>query len=47
MQQQTFAEASFVQYRKLTHRERYLDEMDQVVRWEALASAIEPFYPKP
>lgn len=32
MQQQTFAEVPFEQYRKPTHRERFLDEMNRVVR---------------
>lgn len=36
MKQQTFAEVSFEQYRKLTRRERFLDEMNRVVprRWK-------------
>ena len=46
MQQQTFAEVSFEQYRKPTRRERFLDEMNRVVPWAELAAAIEPFYPK-
>lgn len=31
--QQTFAEATFEQYRKATRRERFLDEMNRVVPW--------------
>jgi len=31
--QQTFAEATFEQYRKPTRRERFLDEMHRVVPW--------------
>ena len=46
MQQQTFAEVSFEQYRKPTRRERFLDEMNRVVPWAELPAAIEPFYPK-
>jgi IS5 family transposase len=46
MSQQTFADASFEQYRKPTRRERFLTEMDQVIPWEDLAAVIEPFYPK-
>ncbi len=46
MQQQTFAEASFEQYRKRTRRERFLDEMNRVVPWVELVAAIEPVYPK-
>lgn len=46
MQQQTFAEVTFEQYRKATRRERFLDEMDRVIPWRELAAIIEPFYPK-
>ena len=34
--QQTFADASFEQYRKSTRRERFLDEMNRVVPWADL-----------
>ena len=44
--QQTFAEASFEQYRKFTRRERFLDEMNRVVPWAELVAVIEPVYPK-
>ncbi len=44
--QQTFAEASFEQYRKSTRRERFLDEMNHVVPWTELVAVIEPIYPK-
>jgi len=47
MQQQTFAEASFEQYRKPTRRERFLTEMERVIPWGELAAILEPFYPKP
>jgi len=46
MQQQTFAEVTFEQYRKHTRRERFLDEMNRVVPWMDLVAAIEPVYPK-
>ena len=46
MQQQTFAEVTFEQYRKRTRRERFLDEMNRVVPWMNLVAAIEPVYPK-
>jgi len=42
---QTFAEATFEQYRKITHRERFLDEMNRVVPWADLVAVIEPIYP--
>jgi len=44
--QQTFAEASFKQYRKSTHRKRFLDEMNRAVPWAELVAVIEPVYPK-
>jgi IS5 family transposase len=44
--QQTFAEASFEQYRKSTRRERFLDEMNRVVPWAELVAVIEPVSPK-
>ena len=47
MQQQTFADASFEQYRKPTRRERFLAEMEQVIPWSKLAAVIQPYYPKP
>ena len=47
MRQQTLAEGSFEQYRKVTRRERFLAEMDQVVPWAQLCGLIEPVYPKP
>jgi len=46
MQQQTFADATFEQYRKPTRRERFLDEMNRVVPWADLVAVIEPVYPK-
>jgi hypothetical protein len=46
MEQQTFAETSFEQYRKLTRREPFLDEMNRVVPWSDLVAVIEPVYPK-
>ncbi len=46
MSQQTFAEAGFEPYRKLTRRERFLAEMEQVIPWSELAAVIEPHYPK-
>lgn len=44
--QQTFAEATFEQYRQPTRRERFLDEMNRVVPWAELVGVIEPVYPK-
>ena len=47
MRQNTLAEEGFERYRKLTRREKFLNEMDQVIPWKDLCKAIEPFYPKP
>ena len=46
MEQPTFAEVSFEQYRKQTRRERFLDEMNRIVPWVELVAVIEPVYPK-
>lgn len=47
MRQQTLAEAGFDKCRKPTKRERFLQEMDQVVPWTQLCALIEPVHPKP
>ena len=44
MRQSTLAEAGFQRYSKRTLRERFLQEMDRVVPWEALRALIEPVY---
>lgn len=46
MKQRTFASLAFDQKKKLTKRERFLQEMDQVVPWERLVKLIAPHYPK-
>ena len=46
MRQKTLAEGGFEKYRKVTRRERFLEEMEQVVPWQRLVSKIEPHYPK-
>ena len=46
MRQNTLAEEGVEKYRKLTRREKFLNEMDQVIPWKDLCKAIEPFYPK-
>ena len=45
MRQSSFAGAGFERYSKRTRRERFLQEMDRVVPWEALEALIEPCYP--
>jgi IS5 family transposase len=46
MKQTTFASLAFDGKKKLTRRERFLREMDQVVPWARLLKRIEPHYPK-
>lgn len=46
MKQTTFASLAFEHKKKLTRRERFLQEMDQVVPWARLIKLIEPHYPK-
>ena len=46
MKQTTFASLTFDAKKKLTRRERFLREMDQVVPWERLLQLILPHYPK-
>ncbi|MER3439374.1 MAG: IS5/IS1182 family transposase, partial [Chloroflexota bacterium] len=46
MPPQTFAEVTFDRSRKLTRRERFLDEMNRVVPWAELVAVIEPVSPK-
>lgn len=47
MRQQTFADEAFERYRKVTRRERFLEQMNTVVPWCELCAVIEPFYPQP
>lgn len=47
MRQQTLAEGSFEKHRKVTRRERFLKEMDEVVPWKLLCGLVEPVYPNP
>lgn len=47
MRQQGLAECGFEKYHKVTRRERFLAEMNEVIPWAQLAEAIEPYYPTP
>ena len=47
MEQMTFAELEHDGKKRKTRRERFLEKMDGLIPWEALAGRIEPFYPKP
>jgi IS5 family transposase len=44
--QETFAEAGFEKYRKLTRREEFLAQMNTVMPWGNLTALIEPVYPQ-
>ncbi len=46
MTQLSFSDAEYAGKRKRTRREKFLEEMDQVVPWKVLLSLIEPAYPK-
>jgi IS5 family transposase len=43
--QPSFADAEFSAKKRKTRREKFLEEMDQVVPWERLMGLIRPFYP--
>jgi transposase, IS5 family len=42
MKQISFADAEFAAKRKVTRRERFLAEMERVVPWAALLTALAP-----
>jgi transposase, IS5 family len=46
MTQMTFASAAWHNKGKVTRRERFLAEMNEVIPWERLLKLIEPHYPK-
>lgn len=46
MEQMSFSDAEQAGKRKQTRREIFLNEMDKVVPWQAIAARIEPFYPR-
>lgn len=46
MKQTTFASAAWERKGKVTRRERFLAEMDQVIPWASILALIEPHYPK-
>ena len=45
--QRTFADVNtFQKFKRITRREKFLADMEQVVPWKKLCSIIGPFYPK-
>ncbi len=47
MKQQSLEATGFEKYRKKTRKERFLEEMEQIIPWKELCDVIEPYYPKP
>lgn len=45
-QQMNFAEAESAGKKRVTRRQRFLDEMEKLVPWSRLLTAIEPYHPK-
>ncbi len=45
-QQLSFAQSEYAGKKKVTRRERFLGEMEQVVPWARLCAVIEPHYPQ-
>lgn len=43
--QTSFADLEYSAKKRLTRRERFLNEMEKVVPWDKLLAVIEPFYP--
>jgi hypothetical protein len=46
VKQTTFASVAYDRKGKVTRRERFLSEMDQVIPWGSILGLIEPHYPK-
>lgn len=46
MRQKTFS-SGFEKHNKQTRKERFLDEMDQVIPWQALSKGLARYYPNP
>ena len=45
-EQRTFGDLAWSQKGKVTRREQFLAEMDEVIPWAELVALIEPYYPK-
>jgi len=46
MDQISFSEAEYSQKRRKTRKEKFLEQMDQLIPWENLENKIKPHYPK-
>ena len=47
MDQLTFSEAEFHHKKRKTRREKFLDQMDELIPWKRLEKKIARHYPKP
>lgn len=47
MRRQTLAESGFERYHKPTRKEQFIIEMNGIIPWQEMTTAIEPYYPKP
>ena len=45
-EQRTFAGLAWTEKKRITRRERFLAEMNQVIPWKELTTLIAPVYPK-
>ena len=45
MKQQTFTDMEYSHRRRKTRRERFLDQMDELIPWDHWVSEIRPYYP--
>ncbi len=46
MKRASFASLVYDSKKKKTRREKFLEEMDQVIPWEELLAAVRKYYPK-
>ncbi len=46
MKQLSFASLAYENKKKLTKREKFLNEMEVVVPWDRILKVCEPYYPK-
>jgi len=46
MKQRGFSDLEYARKKRLTRREKFLDEMEPLVPWSKLITLIEPYYPK-
>ena len=46
MKQQTFSDIEYSGRKRKTHREKFLDAMDEIIPWDEWVGLIAPYYPK-